>query len=542
MTPALFVTLTSGAALIHPLRSPARRSRLPRWATVLASIFSVAALAAALAVPATAASAEAPGSGTAPVPVLSWHACDDGFQCATARVPLDYRHPHGATISIAVMRHLATDPAHSADSLFFNGGGPSEQLASFLSIYQRFPAALKERFTVVSFDPRGFGESTAIRCFPSEAAEQSFLAALPPFPVGSSQDRAWEQTYAAFDKLCAARNGALLDHDTTADVARDMNLLRQAMGDPVLNYLGLSYGTALGVTYANLFPSRVGKMVLDANVNPEAWSSRDGSLPVLLRLGAGQASAASMTAFLNMCGQTTTAACAFSAGSLAATRAKWTTLLRRLSQHTVTIGDPPLTYTYAYVFTSMPLEQVSDWQAAASLLQELWTASSAGNESARLQVTDTVTSSVYTGVEQNLAVLCSDTSGPRSAASYQAIAKQASTRWSGFGLQWAWATEACADWPGSSQDRYTGPWNRPTASTILLIGNTGDPALPYQDSLAMSRELARARLLTVDGYGHTEAANPSTCALNYEISYLLTGALPVAGTTCHENATPFPAP
>jgi hypothetical protein len=283
-------------------------------------------------------------------------------------------------------------------------------------------------------------------------------------------------------------------------------------------------------------------VILDANVDPEAWSSRDGTMPVLLRLGAGQASATSTTAFLNMCGRTTTTACAFSAGSRAATRAKWTTLLRRLSQHTVTVGDPPLTYTYAYVFTSVPLEQVSDWQTAASLLQELWTASAASNQLGHAQITDSVTPSVYTGVEQNLAVLCSDTSGPRSAASYEAVAKQASAQWSGFGLDWEWATEACADWPGSSQDRYTGPWNRPTASTILLIGNTGDPALPYRDSLTMSRELARARLLTVNGYGHTEAQNPSTCALNYEISYLLTGNLPAAGTTCQGNATPFPAP
>jgi hypothetical protein len=98
-------------------------------------------------------------------------------------------------------------------------------------------------------------------------------------------------------------------------------------------------------------------------------------------------------------------------------------------------------------------------------------------------------------------------------------------------------------WPGDgSRDRYTGPWNRPTANTILVLGNTGDDALPYRDSVAMSRDLARARLLTVDGYGHTAANNPSTCALGYEVSYLQAGALPPAGTVCQEDAPPFPAP
>ena len=112
----------------------------------------------------------------------------------------------------------------------------------------------------------------------------------------------------------------------------------------------------------------------------------------------------------------------------------------------------------------------------------------------------------------------------------------------GFGLEWMWTAEPCAQWrDGGAPDRYTGPWNRPTANPILLLGNTGDAALPYEDSVAMSHDLARAQLLTVEGYGHTEASNPSTCALDYETSYMLTGALPPAGTVCKENLTPFSA-
>jgi hypothetical protein len=141
-------------------------------------------------------------------------------------------------------------------------------------------------------------------------------------------------------------------------------------------------------------------------------------------------------------------------------------------------------------------------------------------------------------------VLCSDSPNPRNLSAYTADAKLTYARLGGFGLQWLWQTEACAQWPGNgAEDRYTGPWNRPTANTILLLANTGDNDLPYdQDALAMEHDLAHARLLTVQGYGHTEFSNPSTCALNYELAYLQTGALPSAGTSCQENATPFLVP
>ena len=148
---------------------------------------------------------------------------------------------------------------------------------------------------------------------------------------------------------------------------------------------------------------------------------------------------------------------------------------------------------------------------------------------------------VYTGWEQALAVLCSDSPNPRDPAAYPAAARRAYTRSGAFGPQATWLLVACADWPAAAaQDRYSGPWNRPTASTILLLGNTGDPTTPYHGSVAMSRDLARARLLTVDEYGHTETGNPDTCATDYEIRYLLTGALPPPRTVCKQHTAPFP--
>jgi pimeloyl-ACP methyl ester carboxylesterase len=343
----------------------ARGHRLLRLATGVL----VTCLFAAGVVPATVRAAVS-RQGAPPVPVLDWRSCDGGFQCAIARVPLDYRHPHGTMISIAVIRHLATDPSHRVGTLFANGGGPAEQIENFVAGFAAIPAALQARFDIITFDPRGFGFSTAVRCFPSVAAENTFLAGLPPFPVGARQDAAWERTYARFDALCAQRNGSLLDHDTTADVARDMDLLRQAVAAPELNYIDLSYGTGLGATYANLFPATTGRMVLDGNLNPVTWTS-GGPLPSGMRGGQDLAAAATMRSFLDLCGKAAVTACAFSARTPAATEAKFATLLGRLPRHPVTIGNPPQTFTYAGTLTSVPLGTVSQWQSGAALLQQL---------------------------------------------------------------------------------------------------------------------------------------------------------------------------
>jgi pimeloyl-ACP methyl ester carboxylesterase len=474
------------------------------------------------------------------VPVLAWKACDDGFYCATARVPLNYRDPRGAKISIATISSRATGPGRSLGWLFFNGGGPSPQVVQLPMIYHNLPAAWRERYNLIMFDPRGMGYSTQIRCFPSEAAENKLTGNLPPFPVGAAQQATWDRAYAKLDARCAADAGPLLDHDTSADMARDMNLLREAVGDPVLNYYGESYGTLLGAIYANLFPATTGRMILDGNLNPVAWSTGGSRVPSQVRQDSVQASAATMTAFLDLCGRTSTAACPFSAGTAKATTAKWNTLLRRLSRRPVTVPSIG-TVTYAVAIAFVDLSVVGEWQTTAGLLQQMWTASTGTHavpsRGARAASPATA-QSYYTGEEQNLAILCADSPNPRDPAAYAAAAELGT-----FAPHYSFNTEGCADWPAAAaQDRYAGPWNRPTASTILLLANTGDPVTAYQDSVAMSRDLARARLLTVDGYGHTTGGNRSDCAVSYVIQYTLTGALPAPGTVCPQTVQPFPAP
>jgi pimeloyl-ACP methyl ester carboxylesterase len=516
---------------------------------VAVSATALAALAGAVPVSAfagTAAPGKAGQAAAPQVPVLRWHACDDGFQCATAGVPLDYRHPDAATISIAVIRHLATDPARRLGTMFVNLGGPMEQIEPFVSGFAAIPAQLAARYDIVSFDPRGFGFSTAVRCFPSVTAENSFLASLPAFPVGAQQDAAWERTYARFDALCAQRNGSLLDHVTTADTARDMSLLRQAVGAPTLNYLGASYGSVLGAIYANLFPATTGHMVFDGSLDPvAALTNGSRTLPASLREGQDLGTAAELRSYLDRCGQAPVSACAFSAGTPAATEAKFATLEKILLQHPVNFGTPPLAVTYADLLTNIPLGDVDQWQASSVLLQQLWVdaTSPPGVAAPTGPAPAAASGGVYTGQDQQYAVMCADEADPRDVGDYAAAARLAEARAGGYGLFFTWTAEPCAQWPAAAaQDQYTGPWNRPTASTILVMSLTGDPLTTHQDAIAMTRDLASARLLTIDGFGHTELSNPSTCAIGYEVSYFTVGALPPTGTVCQQNGPPFGTP
>jgi pimeloyl-ACP methyl ester carboxylesterase len=481
-----------------------------------------------------------------------------GFLCATVAAPLDYRDRAGPKIKLAVVEHVATGPARRG-VIFFNPGGPdgpgTVQLPQWIGFW---PKELLREYDIVSWDPRGVGASTAVRCFPSEAAESAFLGKYAIFPVGRGQQGAYIRRWREFGKICARRNGALLRHVSTADTARDLNLLRQALGQPKLNYLGTSYGTFLGATYANLFPRRVGRLVLDGNVPPEAWTNGGRPNPRLstyLRMGSDKAAVKALAAFLRICGQRSTQACAFSAGSPAATKAKWDALLARLRRAPITLGGTA--FTYAEIVTdvgfALPFVQpyttpvtggsFPGWPQAAQGLQQLWLARN-GPASATPGTPLAAAAAggqPYGGAEQDFAVQCNEAPSPPASA-YAGLQRLVLRRSGVIGLPDLWSLdEPCATWPVRGQDTYSGPWNAPT-SPILVIGNTTDPFLPLRDAIAMTRQLANARLLVVHGYGHTAFLNPSTCASTYMTTYFNTGALPPKGTVCPQNLPPFPPP
>ena len=313
-TPGSFLRFSAFGQFVDPPPAEARKHRYRGWRRVATAAVAIAGLAGFPALAPAAGLAAA--AAAAPVPVLDWQPCADpgqrGFDCATAQAPLDYSDPQGATIELAVIRHLATDPANRLGTFFFNPGGPGGpgtlQLPQWLGL---FPATLRARFDLISWDPRGVGASTAVRCFATSEDEQKFFAGLPDgFPVGRAEQRAWISLYARFGLRCAESNGDLLAHVSTTDTANDLDLLRQAVGDPQLNFLGLSYGTFLGATYANLFPDKVRTMVLDGNADPVMYTNGgddDASLGLFLRLGSDESAAKTLDAFLTLCGQAATA-------------------------------------------------------------------------------------------------------------------------------------------------------------------------------------------------------------------------------------------
>lgn len=499
------------------------------------------------------------GSASAQPPPPDWQECADspGFECATAAVPLDYDEPDGATIDLALIRRPASDPARRIGSLFFNPGGPGGSgVAALPPVYSFFPAEVRARFDLVSFDPRGIGQSAGLQCFASQEDENELLGKLPVgFPVGADEQRTWIDTYAEFARSCAENGGPILDHMSTANVARDMDELRELVRDDRLSYYGPSYGSYLAATYANLFPDKVRAIVSDANVDPLAWTGERGGarLGTFLREGSDLGSAETLRLFLRECGRVGTDRCAFSAGSPRATRHKYAALLASLKDEPVSIGTPPqeITYSGAVIRTVSMLYTVQEspglfpgWKNLATFLQDVSeaTAGSRQTEAKVPAIPSRVPRPVlgdYAGPEQSLGVYCSESPNPRDPASYPRQADLAAHRSGDPAYYWTWVSEACAEWPVTDADRYNGPFDRPTAAPILVVGVANDPATPYRASVAMAATLADARLLKVTGGGHTALLNPSRCAQDHMTAYLVRGTLPPVGTTCHQDRPPF---
>ncbi|MFJ8072382.1 alpha/beta hydrolase [Streptomyces sp. NPDC096176] len=476
---------------------------------------------------------------------LDWKSCVQGseFDCATAKVPLDYSNPGGRTIELAVVRRKATGPAPRIGTLFFNPGGPGGPgTVQMPQNYESFPREVRERFDIVSWDPRGVGSSTAVTCFasPEEAAEWGATKAVG-FPVGGKERTAFIGAYKDLVRRCEQRDPELLRHVSTADTARDLDRLRQAVGEPQLTYQGISYGTILGATYANLFPDKVRAMVLDSNIDPQAWtnhaSDADPRLTTPLRMGSDRAAAATLQQFLTLCGSATTARCAFSAGSPKATKDKFDQLMQRL--RTQPVGDWTYAGTVADVVSSLYVVHPG-WAELAGRLQTLWQGRVA--EPSPFPPEPAVPNpKPYLGEEQGAAVLCGDSPNPRDPGVYHAMEEASAAAAGDAGRFWTWSAMGCANWPVTA-DRYRGPWNKPTARPVLVVGTVYDPSTPYSNAQAMAKELADARLLTHHGYGHTAQINPSSCVRAHESRYFIEGTLPPAGTTCRPDSLPFSAP
>jgi pimeloyl-ACP methyl ester carboxylesterase len=522
-----------------------RRSRGGVAARLTCLVVAVVTLATG-AVAATTAQAVVPPTASGPaVPHLEWTDCGDGFECATARVPLDYDRPQGKTIVFRLSRLPAADPSRRIGSLFLNPGGPGGSGVDFVRDIGPFLFSdeVRARFDLVGFDPRGIRRSTALRCFGS--LEEMFSVLPPfPFPYTRAEERVWEHSDRLLANACTKHAGAIINHMSTANVVRDMDLLRQAVGDAQLTYAGYSYGSYLGNTYANMFPGKVRALILDAVVDPIGWSTGRGNeartLPAFTRLHNDKSAYETLQQFFALCdrgGEN----CPFSGGA----EARYRNLARGLLEHPVElINGVVIHYADLVSVTLDALYQPQSWPFLAKALARLERRS--GRVAATAAVRDLRTQLGTGDKYQNLVegqpgVVCADTDNPSSPEAWSVAARAADREFGYFGRPWTWLTSICAKWPGEDQDRFTGPFTQRTANPVLLIGNRYDPATPYQGAVTVANLIPRAGLLTLDGWGHTSLFQ-SACIDNYASRYLLTSLLPPKGTVCQPDVVPFAEP
>ncbi|BFU44533.1 alpha/beta hydrolase [Krasilnikovia sp. MM14-A1004] len=504
--------------------------------------------------------AEARRVDRVPTPKLDWYGCYGWAQCATAEVPLDYDNPRGRQVTLALVRVRAKDQERKIGSLFVNPGGPGVPATYMAMAAPEFLSdALLERFDIVGVDPRGIGASDQVQCFPSTGKQTRALKTLNtlPFPMGAKQVKSYVKSAGRLARGCSTTGRELAGAMSTAEVARDMDVMRRAVGDDKLTYLGFSYGTALGQYYANMFPDRFRALVVDGTINPRAWvgNRRTGDTNLDARLRSADGAYRALIELLHRCERAGTTKCAFAGPD---TVRKFGTIARRLKRKPLNLGEG-MRFTYA-LFVTAALEALYDPQGSdglSNMLAALWTMTdpqrgatpdeiSAATVTLRERLTPRRADRGFpydNSLEAYAAVMCTDGRHPASAKGWARQAAAADRRAPYFGRAWAWASVPCArnDWTVRDEDAYTGPFNRRTAHPVLVVGSYWDPATNYRDAVKAADLLPNSRLLSSDNWGHT-AYGTSACATGYVDRYLLYRDLPKAGTVCEGDAQPFTTP
>ncbi len=459
----------------------------------------------------------APAAAASPARIVWEASCTAGYECGHLDVPMSYQDPSAGTVSIAVGRLPATDQAHKLGTIFSNPGGPGSS--------GRFPPALTpflhERYDIVGFDPRGVGASSKIHCFTDPSQLEVLQRALGTFPLTRAAEQQQITDTRTVTDLCEQNAGPLANHLSTGTIARDLDRLRAAFGEPKLRYYGKSYGTYLGETYANLFPGRVGSLALDAVDDPARWSTGPG--PMSYRLQGFADAPKALTSFLDACATR----CAFD----------YPAILDRLTTAPITVTDTAgkqITVTYQSAIARIH-DYLTDAQAApqlAAFLTALANPASPAPASASEGPPD-IDSLLGGG-----ATLCSDAENPRNPAVWWNYARRADQVARGFGPYDVYKTLPCATWDLKDTGRYAGPWNHPTAPILLLANRQGDLETPYAGAQRTERLLANARLLSLNTYGHGSRGK-SACTDAALDRYFGTGTVPAPGTVCAPNRGPF---
>jgi pimeloyl-ACP methyl ester carboxylesterase len=464
-------------------------------------------------------------SASAATPSLSWQACGGaaGVQCASLRAPLDYDAPGGRTVRVFVAKSSATDKTHRIGSLFINFGGPGASGADVIEAGGAavFPT-LNERFDIVAVDPRGVGQSRpSIDCKVNQ--EQLGLFAQPfwtPFRLPAGPLLKGPRQYV---QTCLARNrSGILEHVSTANVARDMDLVRRALGEARLNYLGFSYGSFLGSTYAALFPRNYRTLAIDGPIDAATHVNH----PL-------RASALQTAAFERAFGRFLRAA--------GIQRSAYDQLVHRLDSHSLpaTGADPrPVDGDDLRAATYLALYNKRGWSLLAQGIAKAQAGDGTLVRLAADQFYFRLTDGTYDPLsDRYFAINAAEQRYPRKLAGYFQAGKRSWQRNPHFFFNHGYSELPYALWPARDRDAFAGPFHLPrSAATPLVVATTHDPVTPYRGAKRLIGELGNGRLLTMIGDGHTAYGNGSPDCIDTRIdSYLITGVLPPTGTRCVQN-------
>ncbi|MEU2282829.1 alpha/beta hydrolase [Streptomyces sp. NPDC013178] len=439
------------------------------------------------------------------------------WQCATLKAPLDWSKPGGDTIDLALVRAKAGGAGgERIGSLLFNFGGPGGSGVSTLPSYGSTVASLRERYDLVSWDPRGVGASEGVRCRSDKEIQAA--ESVDSTPDTPSEEQTYLKDADDFGQGCEKAAGPLMAHVSTTDTARDMDLMRQVLGDTKLHYFGISYGTELGGVYAHLFPKNVGRLILDAVVDPSADSVGHAK-------NQAKGFQLALDNYLKSTGQDP------EQGS-----AKIAALLKRIDVNPLpTSSGRKLTQTLAVTGIVLPLYSRQSWPGLTSALEsaeqgdgsELLTFADAYNERDSSGHYGTTTHS-------QRVISCLDDKQRPTLEETKKLLPEFEKISPVFGTFLGWdAAGWCHDWPVAGQFD-TPEVSAAGAAPILLVGNTGDPATPYEGARKMADELGKGVgvLLTWKGEGHGAYGSGSDCVDSAVDGYLLNGTVPKDGTVC----------
>ncbi|KOU67644.1 peptidase [Streptomyces sp. MMG1533] len=437
------------------------------------------------------------------------------WQCATLKVPLDWSKPDGETIGLALIRTKARGD-NRIGSLLFNFGGPGGSGVSTMPAYAATVSLLRERYDLVSWDPRGVGAGGGIRCRSDKEIQAA--ESVDVSPDTPAEETAYFEDAADFGKGCAKDAGKLLAHVSTTDTARDMDLMRQVLGDKKTHYFGISYGTELGGVYAHLFPKNVGRLVLDAVVDPSADA-----------VGHAENQARGFQRALDDYLKSTDQDPERGSQKIA-------DLLKEIDATPLpTSSGRKLTQTLAVTGIILPLYSQDSWPTLTSALE----AAEQGDGSELLALADGYNERDPSGrygttTHSQRVISCLDDKQRPTAAETKKLLPEFEKISPVFGDFLGWDTAGwCHDWPVAGQHE-TPEVSAPGAAPVLVVGNTGDPATPYEGARKMADELGEdvGVVLTWRGEGHGAYGSGSDCVDSAVNAYLLTGTVPRDGRIC----------